>query len=207
MISRFRESIDRAFSHVAKVLEWVGLTPNAITVIGLVVVGIGAGLVATGHLIVGAATAGVGAIMDLLDGIVARRTDAETPTGGYLDSLFDRYTDGFAFAAIGWYYDVAWIWAVCILGFLGAAATSYAKARLYEDVRPADRKWADLVERGERQLALWFGAGFQGIAHALDAGVEFLPWIVLVVAVMGHVTVVQRGSRALDIIREAADGD
>lgn len=205
MITRFRDSIDRVFGHVAKVFEWAGLSPNTITVMGLVIVAAGAVLVANGYLILGPAVAGVGAIMDLIDGLVARRMDAESAVGGFLDSLFDRYTDAFAFAAIAWYYDEAWIWAVALLGFLGAAATSYAKARTYEEVRPADRDWADLVERPERQLALWFGAGFQGIGHALGAGVEFLPWVLLAVAVLGHVTVVQRTAKAFSIIR--GDGD
>lgn len=201
MITRFRESIDRAFSHMAKVFEWLGLSPNTITVMGLVIVAVGAVLVASGRLFVGAAVAGFGAILDLIDGLVARRMDATSAVGGFLDSLFDRYTDGFAFAAIAWYYDEPWIWAAALLGFLGAAATSYAKARTYEDVRPADRDWSDLVERPERQLALWFGAGFQGIGHWLGSTVEFLPWVLLVVAVLGHVTVIQRGAKAVSIIR------
>lgn len=207
MISRVRDAIDEAAAPVAKVFEALGLTPNALSVGGLVIVAIGAVLVAMGHLVLGPAVAGFGAILDLFDGLVARRTGQTTPQGGFLDSVLDRYTDAFAFAAIGWYYDEAWIWATCLLGFLGAAATSYAKARTFEDVRPADRDWGDLVERPERQLALWFGAGFQGIAHAFDAGVEFLPWIVLAVAVLGHVTVLQRGSRAMGILEREGGHD
>lgn len=174
--------------------------------LGLVTAGAGAVLIAAGHLIVGAAVAGVGSALDLVDGLLARHTGQATATGGYLDSVFDRYTDAFAFAAIGWHYDRAWIWAACLLGYLGAAATSYAKARLYEDVRPADRAWGDLLEHGDRLVLLLFGAGFQGIADALGAGVQFLPWIVLAVAVLGHVTVLQRGSRALSVIRGETRG-
>lgn len=206
MITRVRDAIDRAAAPVAKVFEALGLSPNALTLLGLVIVAIGAVLVAQGHLVLGPAVAGVGAILDLFDGLVARRTGRTSLVGGFLDSVLDRYTDAFAFAAIGWYYDEAWLWAVCLLGFLGAAATSYAKARTFEDVRPAGRDWADLVERPERQLALWFGAGFQGIAHAMEAGVEFLPWVVTAVAVLGHVTVLQRGAKAMRILEGGTDG-
>jgi CDP-diacylglycerol--glycerol-3-phosphate 3-phosphatidyltransferase len=207
LISRVRDAIDEAATPFAKIFEALGLSPNALSIGGLAIVAVGAVLVAQGRLIVGPAVAGFGAILDLFDGLVARRTGQTTPQGGFLDSVLDRYTDAFAFAAIGWYYDVTWIWAVCLLGFLGAAATSYAKARTFEDVRPADRDWGDLVERPERQLALWFGTGFQGIAHALDAGVEFLPWVVTAVAVLGHVTVLQRGSRAMGILAREGEQD
>jgi phosphatidylglycerophosphate synthase len=206
VIGKVRDAIDRAATPIARVFQALGLSPNTLSIVGLIITGFGAVLVARGQLIVGAAVAGVGAILDLFDGLVARLTDQTSPQGGFLDSVLDRYTDAFAFAAIGWYYDVTWIWAVCLLGFLGAAATSYAKARTFEEVRPAGRDWADLVERPERQLALWFGAGFQGIAHALGVGVEFLPWVVSLVAVMGHVTVLQRGAKAMRILEGGTDG-
>lgn len=206
LLSKARGPIDAVFAYLAVVFERLGLSPNAVSVLGLVVSGAGAYLIATGSLIVGAATAGFGAVLDLVDGIMARRMDATSLVGGYMDSLFDRYVDAFAFVAIAWHYDEAWIWAASLLGFLGAAATSYAKARLYEDVPPQGADWADLVEHGDRLVALLFGAGFQGIADALDAGVQFLPWIVLVVAVLGHVTVVQRALRAKRLMEEAGGG-
>lgn len=196
VLSRFKEPINRVAMSIAAVLEWLGLTPNSVTVLGLVISGIGAGLIAMHHLIIGAAVAGFGSILDLFDGALARRTGQVTPFGGYLDSLLDRYGDGIAFLAVAWHYQTTWIWVVAFLGFLGAAATSYAKARTYEDASPPSNVWPDLVERGERLVILYFAVGFQGIANALDAGVEFLPWIVVALAVLGHVTVIQRASRA-----------
>lgn len=196
VLSRFKEPINRVASSIAAVLEWLGLTPNGVTVLGLVISGIGAGLIAMHYLIIGAAVAGFGSILDLFDGALARRTGQVTSFGGYLDSLLDRYGDGIAFLAVAWHYQTTWIWVVAFLGFLGAVATSYAKARTYEDASPPADVWPDLVERGERLLILYFGVGFQGIANALDAGVQFLPWIVVALAVLGHVTVIQRASRA-----------
>jgi len=207
VLSRFREPIDAAFDHVAAVFDKAGVSPNTVSVLGLVLSGIGGVLIARGTLVAGAAIAGVGGILDLVDGILARRSGQETAIGGYLDSVLDRYTDAFAFAAIAWYYATQWIWAAAILGYLGAVATSYAKARLYEDVRPdPDRSWAQLVEHPERLLALLFGAGFQGISDAIGYSVQFLPWVLLAVAVFGHVTVIQRTLIAKHAIEEAQHG-
>jgi hypothetical protein len=74
-------------------------------------------------------------------------------------------------------------------------------------VRPdPDRSWAQLVEHPERLLALLFGAGFQGISDAIGYSVQFLPWVLLAVAVFGHVTVIQRTLIAKHAIEEAQHG-
>lgn len=203
MLSNHKDAIDRVAMSIAAVFEWIGLTPNTLTVLGLAISAVGAGLIAFHHLILGAAIAGVGSILDLFDGALARRTGQVSAFGGYLDSLLDRYGDGIAFLAVAWHYQTTWIWVVAFLGFLGAAATSYAKARTYEDADPSSDVWPDLIERSERLLILYFGAGFQGIANALDAGVEFLPWIVVALAVLGHATVLQRARRAKGLVEDS----
>lgn len=196
VLSAWREPIDRVARQLAGVLERLGLSPNAVSFLAIAITAVGAVLMGTHHLIAGAAVAGFGSILDLFDGALARRTGQTSPWGGYLDSLLDRFADGFAFLGVAWHYDVRWIWIAAFLAFLTAVTTSYARARVYEDVQPPRDAWADLVERGERLLLLLFAAGFQGIADALGAGVQFLPWVVVGLAVLGLVTVVQRSRRA-----------
>lgn len=196
MLSDHKEPIERVARRLAAVLEALGLTPNAVTFIALVIATAGAWLIATHQLIIGAAVAGFGSVLDLFDGALARRTGQTSAFGGYLDSLLDRYADGVVFLGVAWHYDTTWIWIAAFLAFMGAVITSYARARVYEDADPPRDAWPDLIERGERLLILLFAAGFQGIADALGAGVQFLPWIVVLLAVLGHATVVQRGLRS-----------
>lgn len=203
VLSENKARIDRIAQRLAAVLEALGFTPNAVSYLAIVIVAVGAVLIGTHHLIVGAAVAGFGSVLDLFDGALARRLDETSAWGGYLDSLLDRFADGLAFLAVAWHYDTRWIWIVAFLAFLTAVTTSYARARVYEDADPPRDAWPDLIERGERLLILLFGAGFQGIADALGAGVQFLPWIVVVLAVLGLVTVIQRAARSKRFIEEA----
>lgn len=203
VLSRWKPAINRVAERMAAVLERLGFTPNGISYTAISIVIVGAVLIGTHHLIAGAAIAGFGSILDLFDGALARRTGQTSAWGGYLDSLLDRFADGIAFLAVAWHYDVLWIWIAAFLAFLFAVTTSYARARVYEDADPPRDAWPDLIERPERLLILLFGAGFQGIAEALGATVQFLPWIVVALAIFGLVTVLQRAKRARGFIEEA----
>lgn len=204
MLSKHREAIDRVFQRVAGVFERLGFSPLGVSVLAILIVAVGAGLVAGGFLLLGAGVAAVGSLLDLVDGALARRTGSVTRFGGYLDSVLDRYADGFLFLAVGWYYGEAWVWAVVFVAFLGAVLTSYARARVHEDVRLdlSGETWADLVERGERLVVLLGAIALQGAWSGLGGGVEFLPWVVVVLAVLGHATVVQRVGRARSLLQE-----
>jgi phosphatidylglycerophosphate synthase len=196
VLSDHREGIDRVVAWFGRPLVRLGVHPNHVTGTALLVTAVGALLVATGHLVSGAAVAGLGSLMDLLDGVVARLGGNESDWGGYLDSLSDRFTEGILFLAVGWYYQVPWIWATVLVAFLGSVATSYARARVHEDVDASGVEWSDLAERGERLLVLLFPVGFQGLADLYGPDVEFLPWVVVLLAVVSHVTVLQRAARA-----------
>lgn len=196
MISAVRGRIDRLARRIAWLFERLGLTPNGVTFLALVVASAGAYLIATGHLIWGAGIAGLGSVLDAFDGALARRTGDVTTFGGYLDSLLDRYVDGIVFFAVGWYYDTLLMWALVFAALLGALATSYAKARTYQDASPDPTSWPDLIERAERLILLLFGVGIQGIVFAVWGGPDFLPWLVGLLAVLGHLTVIQRAWRA-----------
>lgn len=206
MLSAVRGPLNRVLQRLAAVLEVLGFTPNAVTITALIITSLGAWRIATGHLIDGAAIAGFGSVLDGFDGALARRTGTVTTWGGYLDSLVDRYADGIVFLAVGWYYDVAWMWALVFLAFLGAVATSYAKARTYQDADPPPGAWPDLLERPERLLLLLFGVGIQGILFEVRGGPEYLAWLIGALAVLGHLTVLQRARRAKGFL-EGSSGD
>jgi CDP-diacylglycerol--glycerol-3-phosphate 3-phosphatidyltransferase len=109
------------------------LTPNTITVIGLVITIVAALLVANGQLLVGAAILTAGSLLDAVDGALARATDGGTPFGGFLDSTLDRVGDAAIFGGLVLYFAgihknllAAGLALAClILGFV----VSYSKAR------------------------------------------------------------------------------
>ena len=208
MLTRYRAVFDPPLRVVARGLAALRVSPTGVTWASLVLQTAGAVLIAQGLLFRGTVVWAIGAILDSLDGTIARLTGRVTRAGGYLDSLLDRYGDATILLAIGWHYDTAWIWTVCLLALLGSMATSYAKARAYQDVDVPSSSWPDLLERPERAFLIGFATGFQGMS---DAGVwpeplraQFLPFVVVALAVLSHVTVVQRARRALRFI--AAEG-
>jgi phosphatidylglycerophosphate synthase len=208
VISRARDRIDRVSGKVARVPEALGLSPTTLTFLSLGTAAVAGALLAYGYLVVGAAVGLFSIILDILDGALARRTGNVSPFGGFLDSLFDRYADGFLIFGIAWYYapTVDWIWPVAYLAFLGAFATSYARARTYQAADPPAQAWADLVERTERMTFVLAGSALQGAVNLAGGDLVFLPWVLVLLAVLGNLTVIQRSLRARGFIREGDRG-
>lgn len=206
VFSAVRKHTSRVAERIAAVFEVLGFTPNAITYLALVIVAAGSLLIAFDHLVWGAGIAGFGAILDAFDGALARRTGQVTAWGGYLDSVIDRYADALPFLAVAWHYQEAWIWVAVLVALHGAVTTSYARARTYQDVAPPSDAWSDLIERPERLLILLFLTGFQGISNHFGGDAQFLPWVVVLLAVAGHFTVLQRVARAKGFITGGRDG-
>ena len=74
----------------ARLLIALHVSANAVTLIGLAIMGGAAYLVSEGHLLIGGLVMLGGAALDMLDGPIARLSDSATRFGAYLDSLCDR---------------------------------------------------------------------------------------------------------------------
>ena len=90
---RYKPKKDRALLPLASALAKAGVTPNQVTVAGLVISLFAAGMAALGHLHAGIALFFIGACMDALDGSLARATGSCTDRGRYLDSVCDRSSE------------------------------------------------------------------------------------------------------------------
>jgi CDP-diacylglycerol--glycerol-3-phosphate 3-phosphatidyltransferase len=76
-----------------RALVRLGVTPNTVTVVGLLAnIGVGV-LAATGHLTIAGVALFVSGLFDGLDGALARRGGATTAFGAFLDSTLDRYAE------------------------------------------------------------------------------------------------------------------
>jgi CDP-diacylglycerol--glycerol-3-phosphate 3-phosphatidyltransferase len=71
---RARKNVSRAVDPVARLVARIGVTPTMVTLSGLALSLAGSILIGFGHLTVGAAILGGGAILDILDGVLARVT-------------------------------------------------------------------------------------------------------------------------------------
>jgi phosphatidylglycerophosphate synthase len=77
-------------SPVVRLAMALHLTPNTITVIGLLITVAAAILVGAGWLLLGAAVLTAGSLLDAVDGALARAQGGGTPFGSFLDSTLDR---------------------------------------------------------------------------------------------------------------------
>jgi CDP-diacylglycerol--glycerol-3-phosphate 3-phosphatidyltransferase len=118
---------------LGRFLAGLGLTPNMLTVIGVLLNAVVAVIIATDHPRLGGALLLVASAFDMLDGAVARASGLTSPFGGFLDSTLDRYSESLVFFGVLIYFIDGDDWKTgAILTFVstvGALMISYARAR------------------------------------------------------------------------------
>lgn len=117
---------------VSRLLAAMGLTPNAITVMGMLGA-VGAGILASQGLLLaaGAATL-VAGILDLFDGSVARLTGRQSKFGALLDSTADRVSEAAVLVGLAVYYagEESLLGVLLSCGAMaGSMMVSYVRAR------------------------------------------------------------------------------
>src|SRR5215204_1035801 len=80
------------------------LTPNAISVAGLVGNLVAAGLVTQRLFFLAGVAFILGSVMDTLDGRYSRMSGKGTLFGAFLDSTLDRIEEGVVLTAVAWYF-------------------------------------------------------------------------------------------------------
>jgi CDP-diacylglycerol--glycerol-3-phosphate 3-phosphatidyltransferase len=108
------------------------LTPNFISMTGLVGNVIAAVLVTQEEFFLAGVAFVLGSVMDTLDGRYSRMSGKGTPFGAFLDSSLDRVEEGIVLAAVGAYFakqgdDLAV--AAVVLAVLFSLMVSYTRAR------------------------------------------------------------------------------
>src|SRR3954470_21964459 len=100
---RFRAPVERAVKPLGDGLRRTGLTPDHLTLIGLVM-GAGAAVaIGLGALRAGLVLVILAALPDLLDGALAKASNSASQRGAFFDSVVDRGTDAVLFAGVAWY--------------------------------------------------------------------------------------------------------
>ena len=95
---------DRLSQRLGGAVARTGLSPNALTLIGLFGMGGAAAFAAYGRFWEAGVTMLAASVFDLLDGAVARATDRATPWGAVFDAIADRLADfGILLALIVWF--------------------------------------------------------------------------------------------------------
>ena len=95
-----RDRISRSSSRSRSAMGRLGLTPNALTLIGFVIAGVGAVWPRAQAWLVGGILVFVGGVFDMFDGALARATGKVSKLGAFMDSVFDRWGEGVVYIGI-----------------------------------------------------------------------------------------------------------
>jgi phosphatidylglycerophosphate synthase len=164
-----RAKIRGLMTPIAIGLGRLGLSPNALTVIGFLIAcaaAVAAGLQAW---LVGGVLVIVGGVFDLFDGALARATNRVSKVGGFLDATFDRWGEGVVYLgiAVGCLAAAFDLGAVLAMTAMSSAfMVSYTRARAESFGFSPGRGMANvgLAPREIRLVILTAGLVLAGIA-------------------------------------------
>ena len=108
------------------------LTPNAISMTGLLLNLVAAVLVFEEEFFLGGLAFVIGSVMDTLDGRYSRMSGKGTLFGAFLDSTLDRIEEGIVLTAVAGYFAARgddFAAAMCVVVVLGSLMVSYTRAR------------------------------------------------------------------------------
>jgi CDP-diacylglycerol--glycerol-3-phosphate 3-phosphatidyltransferase len=178
---RMRLIFKRILDPIGAFLNRTGLTPNAITLLGLVGTTIGAYILSQGNMFLGSAMLFISVIVDVFDGTMARLRGEPSDFGAFVDSVSDRYAEFITFGGLLYYFLTQADYPGVVVTFLataGSVLVSYVKARA-EGLGFTAK--VGILTRFERYVVL---------LPLLAFNQPFLA--VLVIALLGNITAFQR---------------
>jgi len=202
LTTRYKRHLNRVLDPLATLVARTGISPLAITVATPC---LGAGIclwfVRTGAVVPFCILILLVGALDGLDGAVARVSRRVTKFGAYLDAVCDRYFDAMVVVAAA---VVTGYWLLSSIVLVGTLLVSYAKARAAMEVSVSNLEWPDVMERTERGLIFIGGLAASDLVSWRPLGRDLFWWTLLILALLVHLTVLQRVLRAQRFIRSRA---
>ena len=160
---RFRKPIEKAVRPIGNLLRRTKLTPDHLTVAGVLIAVAAAVIIGRGHLIGGFVLVVLAALPDLLDGALAKASNTASQRGAFFDSVMDRITDGLLLGGVAWYLAShngahAAMLPFCVMAV--SSVISYERAKAESLGLQAK---GGLMERAERIILLCAGLLFSSI--------------------------------------------
>ena len=187
MLTKLKQQVQSWLSSEAAMLHNLGLTPNYVSIFGLILAVISAVTYWQWKLnplllILAPLLMLTSGIFDALDGAIARIYGEATSFGGFFDSLLDRYADAVILSGIilGGLTEVTW----GIAALMGSLLVSYSRARA--EAAGVKMESVGLAERAERIVLLALASFLSYI------WIDALNWGILFLAIVTNLTVVQR---------------
>ncbi len=171
----------RLIEPIARFLGSLGLSPNAVTVLGFFLTIAVAGVLASGRLLLAGILLIFTLAFDAVDGTLARLLGQTTRFGAFLDSTLDRWAEVALFVAITWVLLQANDQIGVMLAIVALAMSllvSYTRARA-EGIGLQCKE--GILTRFERLVILIAGLLFNRIT-----------WALAIIAILAGITAIQR---------------
>ena len=184
--TRFEAWVRRRAEALIAAIGRVPLTPNQVTVVGLVLTFVAAGLVSFGQLRWAGVVLIFAGTCDILDGAIARSTKTSYPYGAFLDSTLDRYSEAAIYIGLAAYFVgmggalQRWLVLATLAALGGSMLVSYVRARAQSLGFVCD---SGLFARPERVVVTVIGLIFGGVV---------LYAVVFLLAILTNLTALQR---------------
>jgi len=138
----------------------------------------------------------VAGFLDFIDGAVARYKNISTKFGAYLDTIVDRYVEGFLlfgmlFLPLPKIFLPGFCWIFLIL--FGSFLTTYAKATAKEKELVTKELKGGLLSRGERIILLLISL----ILGIINPSFTWMTCLLILIAILTNFTALQRIHSAL----------
>ncbi|MFA6035484.1 MAG: CDP-alcohol phosphatidyltransferase family protein [Candidatus Micrarchaeia archaeon] len=194
MKSSFGEFAEKISIRIGIACSRIPISPNIWTLLSIVPAVVGFYFLTQKQMAYAIVAFAVSAMLDAVDGGVARVTGAVTNLGAYLDGMVDRLVEALLLFGLMFYGVENWLlpgyaW-IALLIFFGAVMTSYARA--YADHRKAlpeeeVKHMPGILERAERLILVFLGM----LAGAMY-GPIYLTYAIALAVALSIITVAQR---------------
>ena len=161
--AKLKPRLEMILSVIANKMVAIGITANMVTFFGFLVNLIATFYFATGRLVTGGILILFGGSFDMIDGAVARAQKNPSASGALLDSVIDRYSEGFLLlGALIYFYGLESLLGIVLAfsAWFGSILVSYVRARA-EGLRVTCK--VGLMQRPERIILLGAGTVLQGV--------------------------------------------
>jgi archaetidylinositol phosphate synthase len=188
LLTKLKKKVQNMLTLEAKAAHNIGLTPNMLSAVGLLLALLSATAYAVTQgqplwILLATILLLASGFCDALDGVIARIYQQISVFGGFLDSLLDRYADAAVYAGviIGGLCDPLW----GLAALAGSMLVSYSRARA--EAAEIKIESVGVAERAERMLIL---------SIVSIAAIFWIPALnigIILLALLSNFTVLQRG--------------
>jgi len=187
-LDRFRSLADRLLAPFLRGALAIGLTPDAVSLIAFAfaIGAAGTFYLAGAWYLLGAFLVFANGWLDLLDGALARELAVDSRAGNLLDHVLDRYADVVIIAGLAAGIGRPAIGFAAVTGVL---LTSYLGTQV--EAIGLDREYGGLLGRADRLALIGAVAAVAPFVPAIGP-LSIVGWLLVVLAVVGHLTALQR---------------